>query len=225
MMEETDFPLLAEGRVSTSWHSQPKNTMCVLRRIDISRSTKPEAFPQVETKRLILREMRPEDAEAIFRLYGDEEVMRYRDVLAFTRLEEAQHFLEVVRARYEQGEELHWAITLKGEDSLIGSCGYSWHLGRHFGTIGYDLARLYWKQGIMTEAIRALLRFGFEVRHLHRIEARVRQGNKASMRLLRRLGFQEEGLLRECLFLNNAFYDVQVFSLLTSEYSKSEEAD
>ncbi len=189
----------------------------------MSESTNQEAFPQLETKRLILRQMRPEDAKAIFRIYGDEEVMRYRDVLAFTRLEEAQQFLEGVRARYEQGEEMHWAITLKGEDSLIGSCGYSWHLGRHFGAIGYDLARLYWKQGIMTEAIGALLRFGFEVRNLHRIEARVRRGNEASMRLLRRLGFQEEGLLRECLFLNNSFYDVKVFSLLKSEYTKPDE--
>ncbi len=189
----------------------------------MSRSTNQEAFPLLETKRLILRQMRPEDAKAIFRIYGDEEVMRYRDVLAFTRLEEAQQFLEEVRARYEQGEGMHWAITLKGEDSLIGSCGYSWHLGRHFGAIGYDLARLYWKQGIMTEAIGALLRFGFEVRNLHRIEARVRRGNEASMRLLRRLGFQEEGLLRECLFLNNSFYDVKVFSLLKSEYTKPDE--
>lgn len=189
----------------------------------MSRSSNQEAFPQLETKHLILREMRPEDAEAIFRMYSDEEVMRYRDVLAFTRLEEAQHFLETVRARYERGEELHWGITLKGEDSAIDSCGYSWHLGRHFGALGYDLARLYWKQGIMTEAIGALLRFGFEVRNLHRVEARVRRGNEASTRLLRRLGFQEEGLLRECLFLNNAFYDVQVFSLLTSEYTKADE--
>lgn len=185
----------------------------------MSSSTHPEAFPQLETKRLILRQMRPADAEAIFRLYGDEEVMRYRDVLAFTRLEEAQHFLEGVRARYEQGEETHWAITLKGEEQLVGSCGYSWHLGPHFGALGYDLARRYWKQGIMTEAVGALLRFGFEVRHLHRIEARVRRGNEASTRLLRRLGFQDEGLLRESLFLNHAFYDVQVFSLLTSEYT------
>jgi RimJ/RimL family protein N-acetyltransferase len=60
----------------------------------MSRSTNQEAFPLLETKRLILRQMRPKDAKAIFRMYGDEEVMRYRDVLAFTYLEEAQQFLE-----------------------------------------------------------------------------------------------------------------------------------
>jgi hypothetical protein len=64
----------------------------------MSRSTNQEAFPLLETKRLVLRQMRPGDAEAIFRIYGDEEVMRYRDVLPFTRPEEAQQFLEGVHA-------------------------------------------------------------------------------------------------------------------------------
>jgi [ribosomal protein S5]-alanine N-acetyltransferase len=181
-----------------------------------------EEFPQLETKRLVLRELRPDDAEAIFHIFGDEEVMRYRDVLAFTCLEEAQQFLERMRSRREQGEEMHWGITLKEEDHIVGSCGYSWHLGRQFGAIGYDLARFYWKQGIMTEAIGALLRFGFEVRNLHRIEAKVRLGNAASIRLLQKLGFQEEGMLRESLFLNNHFFDVKIFSLLKSEYRKEQ---
>ena len=177
-----------------------------------------EVIPRLETKRLVLREMRAADAEAIFAIYSDEEVMRYRDILAFSRLEEAQHFLEQMRARCEQGEEMHWGITLKGEEQLVGTCGYSWHLGRPFGVIGYDLARRSWKQGIMTEAIEALLHFGFAMRNLHRVEARVRLGNEASMRLLQRLGFQEEGHLRECLLLNKQFFDVKIFSLLYSEY-------
>jgi ribosomal-protein-alanine N-acetyltransferase len=179
-----------------------------------------EEIPRLETKRLVLREMRRADAEAIFAIYGDAEVMRYRDVLAFTRLEEAQHFLEQTLALCHQGEEMHWGITFKGEEQLVGCCGYSWHLGPPFGVLGYDLARRYWKQGIMTEAVQALLRFGFEVRNLHRVEARVRLGNEASMRLLQRLGFREEGWLRECLFLNNHFFDVKIFSLLQSEYRK-----
>ncbi len=181
-----------------------------------------EEVPRLETKRLVLREMRPADAEAIFAIYGDEEVMCYRDVLAFTQLEEAQRFLEQMLARGAQGEEMHWGITLKGEEQLVGCCGYSWHLGPPFGVLGYDLARRYWKQGIMAEAVQALLRFGFEVRSLHRVEARVRLGNEASMRLLQRLGFQEEGWLRECLFLNNHFFDVKIFSLLQSEYRKGD---
>jgi ribosomal-protein-alanine N-acetyltransferase len=184
----------------------------------MSSSNHMEEVPRLETKRLVLHEMRPEDAEAIFGIFDDDEVMRYRDVLAFTHLEEAELFLKQMHSRCEQGEEMHWGITLKGEEHIVGICGYSWHLGRQFGAIGYDLARLYWKQGIMTEAIQALLRFGFEVRNLHRVEAKVRLGNDASMRLLQKLGFQEEGILRESLFLNNYFFDIKIFSLLKSEY-------
>ena len=75
-----------------------------------------EEVPRLETKRLVLRKMRRADAEAIFAIYADAEVMRYRDVLAFTHLEEAQHFLEQILARGAQGEEIHWGITLKGEE-------------------------------------------------------------------------------------------------------------
>jgi len=174
--------------------------------------------PRLETKRLVLRELRPEDAEAIFGIFGDEEVMRYRDMPVFTHLESARQLIEQMRSHCELGEETHWGITFKEDDHVVGICGYSWHLGRQFGAIGYDLARLYWKQGIMTEAVQALLRFGFEVRNLHRVEARVRMGNDASMRLLQKLGFQEEGILREALFLNNHFFSIKVFSLLKSEY-------
>ena len=113
---------------------------------------------------------------------------------------------------------MHWGIALKAEDHIVGICGYSWHLCCQFGAIGYDLARLYWKQGIMTEAVQELLRFVFEVRNLHRVEARVRMGNDASMRVLQKLGFQEEGILREFLFLNNQFFDIKIFSLLKREY-------
>ncbi|MGZ3609543.1 MAG: GNAT family N-acetyltransferase [Ktedonobacteraceae bacterium] len=184
----------------------------------MSSSNNMEEVPQLETKRLVLREMRPEDAEAIFGIFGDEEVMRYRDMLAFTHLESARQLIEQMRSHCELGEETHWGITFKGDDHVVGICGYSWHLGRQFGAIGYDLARHYWKQGIMTEAVQSLLRFGFEVRNLHRVEARVRLGNDASMRLLQKLGFQEEGVLREALFLNNQFFDIKIFSLLKREY-------
>jgi len=80
--------------------------------------------PRLETKRLVLRKLRLADAEAIFAIYGDAEVMRYRDVLSFTHLEEAQHFLEQMLALCEQGEEMHWGITLKKgppQHSIAGS--------------------------------------------------------------------------------------------------------
>jgi [ribosomal protein S5]-alanine N-acetyltransferase len=177
-----------------------------------------EDFPRLETKRLVLEEIIPGDAEAILRILGDEAVMRYYDVPAFTRIEEAHQIIARVRSRFEHGEGIRWGISIKGEDVVIGTCGYTWHMRHLFGEIGYDLARAYWRQGIMKEALEALLHFGFEQRQLHRVEAKVRLGNQASMGALQKLGFQEEGILRERIYVNDQFYDVKMYSLLRREY-------
>ena len=181
-----------------------------------------ERFPRLETKRLVLRELRPTDAEALFQVLSDETVMQQYDRAPLTRLEEAQQIIERHRSRFERDEGIRWGITIKGENRVVGSCGYSWHLRHQYAEIGYELARAYWNQGIITEALRALLQFGFETRNLHRVEAEVLLGNVASMRVLYKLGFQEEGILRERIFVNKHFYDVKLFSLLKSEFVKEQ---
>jgi len=181
-----------------------------------------EAFPRLETKRLVLREVRLTDTEALFEVFSDEAVMQYYDRLPLTRLEEAQQIIERHQSRFEHGEGIRWGITIKGEHRVVGSCGFSWQLHHRYAEIGYELARAYWNQGIITEALRAILQFGFETRNLHRVEAEVLLGNVASMRVLHKLSFQEEGVLRERIFVNNHFYDVKLFSLLKSEYVKEQ---
>lgn len=180
-----------------------------------------EVFPRLETKRLLLREIRQEDTEAVFSILSDEEVMRYYDRLPLTSVQEAQQIIEWHQRRFESGEAIRWGITIKGENHLIGNCGYSWNLGHRFAEIGYVLSRTYWNQGIITEALRAILQFGFEMRNLHRVEAEVLPGNVASIRVLQKLGFQEEGVLRERILVNDQFYDVKLFSLLKNEYQLS----
>jgi ribosomal-protein-alanine N-acetyltransferase len=180
-----------------------------------------EAFPRLETKRLALRAMQPSDAEALFRILSDEEVMRYYDRPALIHLDEAQHIIATHRERFEHGEAMRWGISIKENDTLIGNCGFFWQPRHQFAEIGYVLARAYWRQGIMTEALQALLHFGFNVKNLHRIEAEVILGNYASIQILRKLGFQEEGVLRERLFVHDRFHDVKLFSLLKHEYTSA----
>ena len=177
-----------------------------------------EAFPQLETRRLLLREMQPQDAEALFRVLSDEEVMRYYDQLPLTKVDEARHIIERHHQRFERGEAIRWGITLKGEDVIIGNCGFFWEAQNRLARLAYVLARAYWRQGIMTEALQALLQFGFEEKDLHRIEAEVAVENIASCRTLQKLGFREEGTLRERLLVNEHFYNEKIFSLLRSEY-------
>jgi ribosomal-protein-alanine N-acetyltransferase len=175
------------------------------------------AFPTLETPRLRLRAFRAEDAQAILHLFGDEAVTRYYDLETMTSLEQAETLLGRMMQRFERAEALRWGIALKETDALIGTGGYNSLAGTR-AQIGYDLASAWWGRGLMTEALAAILRFGFEQMELNRIEAGVMPGNEASVRVLRKLGFQEEGTLREYGFWKGAFHDLRWFALLKREY-------
>lgn len=179
-----------------------------------------ETFPQLETKRLALREMQPDDAEALFRVLSDEEVMRYYDGVPFTTLEESFQSIERHRRRFEQQEAIRWGITLKGENIVIGNCGFAWDMQHRSAALVYVLSRSYWRQGIMTEALQALLAFVFDTKNVHRVEAEVVVNNVASVHTLQKFGFHEEGILRERFFVNEHFHDEKIFSLLKNEYKQ-----
>lgn len=155
-------------------------------------------FPQLETERLILRRMQVADTEALFRILSDEDVTRFYDDARFTNPSQASEQIEAWENGYVHRRCIRWGITLKEENVVIGSCGFygihPWHMR---GSIGYELARRFWRKGIMAEAITALLDFGFGELGLHRIDAVVIPENVASIGLLEKLGFYNEGLLHE----------------------------
>lgn len=178
-----------------------------------------EAFPQLETDRLVLREIRPGDAEALLRIFGDDEVTHYYDIATFTSLEQAQQLIQGMAERFKNKVRMRWGITLKGEDVVIGTCGYpTWHKSQYLAEIAYDLARAFWNKGITTEAVAAMLKFGFEKMALNRVEAMVMLKNTPSMKLLSKLGFQEEGILRERGFWKSEFHDLKLLALLSRDF-------
>lgn len=174
----------------------------------------------LETGRLMLRPVCESDADAIFEIFGNEDVMRFYDKEAFTTLAEAEQLLSRMIKRNADGVTMRWGITLKENDRVIGTAGFNEFVlrwGR--GSIGYDILPAYWKRGYMTEALRAILNHSFTTLGLNRVEALVMPGNEASAQLLRKLGFQREGLLREYGFWKNEFQDLQMFALLKREWS------
>jgi ribosomal-protein-alanine N-acetyltransferase len=133
----------------------------------------------------------------------------------FTSIAQAEQLIERQRQRFEQKERFRWGIALKNNDTIIGTGDYvAWNRVWRNAELGYDLARPYWGQGIMTEAVRAMIQFGFKHMGLHRIEAEVMPENSASIRLLRKLDFHEEGILQERSFWKGAFRDLAMFALL-----------
>jgi ribosomal-protein-alanine N-acetyltransferase len=179
-----------------------------------------ETFPRLDTPRLMLRQMQPADAEAVRRLFGDPAVTRYYDLDTLTDVQQALALIQRQNERFERREGLRWGLTLKQgrrRDQVIGTCGYRFVPASAQGELGYDLARPHWRQGLMTEALRAVIRFGFQELRLNRIQALVMLGNKASVGLLDKLGFKEEGVLREYVYFKSAFHDLRCFSLLRRE--------
>jgi len=177
------------------------------------------AFPKLSTPRLCLRELTIEDAEAVFRIRSDYEVTRYNTGLAYDRIDQARDLIQAIRAGYMDGAELRWGITLRNDPMVIGMCGFNyWVRHDRRASIGYDLARAYWGQGLMTEAVRAMVEFGFENMNLNRIEADADGRNPASARVLHKAGFKDEGIQHEQFYENGSFYDLHLFALLRREY-------
>ncbi len=176
------------------------------------------AFPQLETARLLLREVSAEDCTAIFHNYTDPQVAEHL-MEPLTDLQQAADIVEEYIAYHQTGTGIVWAITLKDNPTLVGTCGYevlSPYDQR--GEIGYDLARAYWGQGIMREALQAVIAYSFTKLDLNRIQAYVLTENTRSIGLLRRLHFETEGVLHEYRRFRGRFSDWVLMSLLKKDW-------
>ena len=150
-----------------------------------------EGFPILETERLILRQIHAADAEAVYEVLSDELVAEFYDDDPFPAVSDALDQIEVWERIYQRHWGIRWGIELKSGGGLIGSCGYYAIHSLHRRTgIGYELARAHWSQGMMSEALSAILAFGFGEMELNRIEAFVMPENTASINLLEKLGFK-----------------------------------
>jgi len=180
------------------------------------------AFPTLSTGRLYLREMVAADADAIFRIRGDYEVTRLNIGPAYASVDEARALVERMARLYAQGKELRWGIAHREEGDgapVVGMIGFNeWNRQDRRASVGFDLARARWGQGIMREALGAVLRFGFEELGVNRVEADTSAENARSIRLLESLGFVREGCRREQYFDEGAFHDLYLYGLLRREW-------
>jgi len=177
-------------------------------------------FPVLTTPRLVLRNLRPADATDVLVFRGDPYVQRFNSEPLKT-VPEAALFIEELCTGNVAGKWLEWTITLRGEDRALGVVGlHSWERSHRRAEVGYDLARAHWGQGIGTEAVRAVLHYGFMQLNLHRIEAATIADNHESVGLLRKLGFQLEGIRRGYSWEEDGtFHDSAMFGLLHHEFT------
>jgi [ribosomal protein S5]-alanine N-acetyltransferase len=173
------------------------------------------AFPILTTERIVLRELRPSDAERVFALRSDPFVMQHVSRPLAKTLEEATALIDRITATVAANDAVQWAMTLKGDDTFIGIIGF-WRMEKqhHRAELGYMLAREQWGKGIISEAIGTVLAFGFNALGLHKVEAITRPANAGSIRALEKNDFVREGYFRESVFWEGAFHDAVYFGRL-----------
>jgi [ribosomal protein S5]-alanine N-acetyltransferase len=178
----------------------------------------PSTFPELTTERLRLRAPVPGDATALLGILGDPEVTRYHSIATFTTLAEAQAAVARLQERYRARDSIRWVIDLRADDEMIGTVGLlRFDFEHRRAEVGYEIARRLWGRGLTPEAVAAVVRYGFSVLGLHRIEAGVLPGNDASVRVLEKLRFVEEGPRRDYLYSNGRFHTFRWFSLLETD--------
>jgi RimJ/RimL family protein N-acetyltransferase len=151
--------------------------------------------PAVETARLHLRPPRLEDAAEIFVRYGqDVEVTRYLTWRPHGTMEPVQDFLRHLLALREQGAVLPWVVERRADGRLLGMIDLRIH--GHRAEMGYALARDAWGQGFATEAVRALVEWALTQPGLYRVWAVCDVDNRASARVLEKVGLVREGRLQ-----------------------------
>lgn len=178
-------------------------------------------MPTLNTERLVLRAMHPMDAEDMFDYAKRPEVTKYllwreHDSIHFTK-----DYLNYIQNRYALGDFYDWSVIDCESGRMIGTCGFTKiDTANNCAEIGYVLNPDFHRRGFGSEAVKRILKFGFEELSLNRIEARFMQGNEASLALMRSVGMTFEGYMRDLMYVKGGYKTVGVSSILRSEYEK-----
>lgn len=149
-------------------------------------------------------------------------VLRSRSVLWETHrsVEDSERFLRLAEDGYARGDFGGWGVVRKEDGAFVGTCGLdAGYAPEHArAELGYVLSREYWGKGLMPEAVRAVICFGFERAELNRVEARCIVENTASARVMEKAGMTCEGTLREREFIKGSYRDIKLYSILRREF-------
>ena len=178
-----------------------------------------ESLPTLEAPRVRLRWLAEGDVDALFRIFSDEPMMRYWSTTPMKERSEALDLLVRIHRQFAERSAGQWGIERKEDGELIGTCTlFAFHRANMRAEIGYCLRSPHWKKGYMGEALAALIDYAFGTLKLRRLEADVDPLNGSSLRLLERMGFRREGLLRERWNVGGVLADSVMLGLLAREW-------
>jgi ribosomal-protein-alanine N-acetyltransferase len=173
-----------------------------------------DRFPEIETNSLWLKEIKSHHAGYIFDHFSAEAVHRFLNLDPMRSVKDAERLIALLVSRFRQEKGIRWGITRKGGGRIIGTVGYNtWSKRKFQAELGYDLSEAYWRQGITTESVEAVIRFGFTRMHLLKIEALILPENVASETFIQRQGFQWEAMVREFQIPKGHYAPMMVYTL------------
>lgn len=177
-----------------------------------------KSFPILTTSRLILRNFRVEDGEAYMRMNVDPDVQRYMGQVKHPITpDEMRRWVANMNGHYFSKAKITicWAMETQAKE-FLGRIELAHFVRRSMADLSYHSDKRFWNNGYMTEAIGAVLKFAWERLELHRIQATVHPENVASLRVLTKNGFRQEGLLQKENF-GNEFRDTIIMAVLRED--------
>ncbi|MEH6936917.1 GNAT family protein [Bacillus sp. JJ664] len=176
-------------------------------------------FPLITSERLYLREIEVTDLNRMYSILTIENVTRYYGLDTINNTSEVLDLIHYFKEMFATKKGIRWGIVNRETNTLIGSCGLNAYQERNKrAEVGYELHPDYWGHGYASEAVKAICTYAFDQLNLNRIGAIVYPENIPSQKLLEKLGFVNEGLLREYLIQDEIAHSTISYSILRNEW-------
>ncbi len=176
-----------------------------------------ERYHELESKRLMMRQLTIDDAEAMFSYTSRPENFTFLKRSAHKSINETQEFLKKVETSYCSQTDFIWGICEKDANNLIGTCRlFDLHLDDLRGEVSYMIHPDWWGKGIATEAISTLIQYAFDELGFLRIQGRFVAANLGSERVMQKCGMQYEGTHRKYACVHGVWNDFKVYSIIRS---------
>lgn len=180
-----------------------------------------DTFPTLQTDRLLLHAMSEKHVPDMFRLRSNPLAMQYIGKPLMQSESDAKDLIDAYSRNLRDKIGITWGISMKRVEGLqentglIGTIGFhKMDLYNHRAEIGYMIHPEHWLKGLMSEAVRRIIDYGFKNMQFHSIEAKISPDNQASRKILLKHGFEREAYFKESFYENGRFIDTEIYSLL-----------
>jgi len=171
-------------------------------------------LPTLETERLFLRKLLYSDKKSIFEYAQNPEVAQHVIWVAHQTEFDSLDFLNTVYDAYNHNKAAPWGIQLKTANNVIGTAGFvNWDNEKKEAEIGYVLSSEHWNNGLATEAVNAIITFGFNKMNLQRINSRCKPENISSYKVLEKCGFNFDGIVKNQMMIKGELHDMRMYYL------------